>query len=246
MVHCDGPWAVGLLHGGAVAALAVVLIEQEHHELGWRGTQLSTSLLRPVTAPRRWPQRSGWSGPAGTPGSSRSACPPGAIWAAGSRCCGYDRSTGWSQPRIRRCRRTSHHPTSRRRWPRPAVHHPRPQLHGARNRDPGAGRCLRRGARLVPPAPGSGARSGPVALARAAAPSTSAAASARRPMATDDHLRRRRPPAQPAAGPGRSVGADGVGPALAARRHQARRIRALGSLSSIGSARQHLVLTPVR
>ena len=48
-VHCDGPWSVGLLHGGAVAALAVVLIEQEHQEPGWRGTQLSTNLLRPVT-----------------------------------------------------------------------------------------------------------------------------------------------------------------------------------------------------
>jgi hypothetical protein len=48
-VHCDGPWAVGLLHGGAVAALAVTLIEQEHDVPGWRGVQLSTNLLRPVT-----------------------------------------------------------------------------------------------------------------------------------------------------------------------------------------------------
>jgi len=40
---------VGSLHGGAVAALAVTLLEQEHTEPGWRAAHLSTQLLRPVT-----------------------------------------------------------------------------------------------------------------------------------------------------------------------------------------------------
>jgi hypothetical protein len=48
-VHGDGPWAVGSLHGGAVAALAATLLEQEHQERGWRAANLSTQLLRPVT-----------------------------------------------------------------------------------------------------------------------------------------------------------------------------------------------------
>ena len=48
-VHADGPWSVGSLHGGAVAALATVLLEEEHDEPGWRGAHLSVALIRPVT-----------------------------------------------------------------------------------------------------------------------------------------------------------------------------------------------------